>query len=691
MSRLCRRVPSASLNGQSSGSVSGPVRRESSLRQLVAALVVALAALSGFVRPLAPPAPAAAATGEPKVVIIVGATHGATESYRQKADVEYNHVLQYTSNVVRIYSPNATWSVVKAAIEGASIVIYHGHGNGWPSPYTYDPNYTTKNGFGLNSTAGQGDNNNKYYGEPSIETLNPAPNAIVLLHNLCYAAGNSEPGHADPSESVARQRADNYASAFLRAGFGAVIAGGHENAVPYLDALFTSDQTLDEMWRNSWTANGNTFTFASGRTPGATVAMDPESPGKYYRAFTTTDLSLRTGDVTGGWAPPPPLEFDPSAYVPVQPARVLDTRVATGLSGSFATGTPRAFKVAGVGDVPADAVAVTGNVTVVGQTSSGYVSLGPVKVSVPTTSTLNFPRADVRANGVTVPLGPDGKLAATFMGAAGSRTHLVFDVTGYFLGDPTAGAAYVPIAPERFLDTRSGTGLTDSFRTGVSRAFQVAGLGSVPSDAVAITANLTVVGQTSAGYVSLGPVRNDAPTTSTLNFPSGDVRANGVTVPLSATGSLAATFMGSPGARTHLVLDVTGYFLTDPSAGAPYTPIAPARALDTRYGTGLSGSFATGSPRSFQVAGVGAVPANAIAVTGNLTVVGQTTAGYVSLGPVKVEAPTTSTINFPKGDVRANGVTVPLSDNGRLAATFIGGSGAKTHLVFDVTGYFLAP
>ena len=36
--------------------------------------------------------------------------------------------------------------------KGASIVIYFGHGNGWPSPYTYDPKYTTKDGFGLNAS-----------------------------------------------------------------------------------------------------------------------------------------------------------------------------------------------------------------------------------------------------------------------------------------------------------------------------------------------------------------------------------------------------------------------------------------------------------------------------------------------------------------------------------------------------------
>ncbi|MEK6721614.1 MAG: hypothetical protein AABZ33_13250, partial [Chloroflexota bacterium] len=272
------------------------------MRQLAVALILTLAAAAGM---FVPPRPAAAVEGGPKIVIIVGATHGATDSYRQKADAEYAEAIKYSSNVIKVYSPNATWDAVKAAVAGASIVIYHGHGNGWPSPYTYDPNYTTKNGFGLNQTAGQGDYNNKYYGEPSIETLRPAANAVMLLHNLCYAAGNSEPGNPEPTEAVARQRADNYASAFLRAGFGAVIAGGHEGASSYIQDLFTTSQTLNELWRAAPGAHGNTFSFASARTPGAIVQMDPDAPGVgFYRAI-SGNLNLTTNDVMSGVAVPP--------------------------------------------------------------------------------------------------------------------------------------------------------------------------------------------------------------------------------------------------------------------------------------------------------------------------------------------------------------------------------------------------
>jgi hypothetical protein len=92
------------------------------------------------------------------------------------------------------------------------------------------------------------------------------------------------------------------------------------------------------------------------------------------------------------------------------------------------------------------------------------------------------------------------------------------------------------------------------------------------------------------------------------------------------------------------------------------------------------------------VAGRGGVPLNAIGITGNLTVTQQTAAGFAFLGPVATNTPTSSTINFPVGDTRANGVTVPLGGSGTLSATYGTNvssiTGATTDLILDVTGYF---
>ncbi len=270
------------------------------MRKVLVALVAILVAGLGSVAPAS--APTAFAAANPKVAIIVGATHSTTDRYRSNADQLYAAARRYTTNVVKVYSPNATWSKVKSAVAGASVIVYLGHGNGWPSPYTFDPNYTTKDGFGLNyDVNGNGklsDDEVKYYGEPSIRDLDPAPNAVVLLFHLCYASGNSEPGRAEPSLSTAKQRVDNYAAAFLKAGARAVIANGHSHDDYYIDALFTTRQSISDYWQNAPDAHDNVSIYASERNPGFQFAMDPERPGSYYRSLTGR-MSLTTTDVTG--------------------------------------------------------------------------------------------------------------------------------------------------------------------------------------------------------------------------------------------------------------------------------------------------------------------------------------------------------------------------------------------------------
>ena len=268
------------------------------MRRNVACLALILVASLGLA---VPSAAAATAPADPKVVIIVGATQGTTTEYRTSADVAYAEALRHTSNVIRIYSPNATWTRVKAAVAGASIVVYLGHGNGWPSPYTYDPLFTTKDGFGLNATAGAGDSNTKYYGEPSIATLGLAPGAVVILNRLCYASGNSEPGLAEPTVTVARQRADNYAVGFLKAGAAAVIADGHGSADTYIRSLFTTHQSVLSMWRTQRNAIGNFVSYPSVRTPGATIYQDPVTPTYgFWRSVAIAEPGVTTDDVIAG-------------------------------------------------------------------------------------------------------------------------------------------------------------------------------------------------------------------------------------------------------------------------------------------------------------------------------------------------------------------------------------------------------
>jgi hypothetical protein len=268
-------------------------------------IVLALLATFGAYGPVA-----AAQTSTAKVVIIVGATHSETAKYRGYADQIYAEAIQYTPNVVKVYSPNATINAVRNATLGANIVVYLGHGNGFPSPYGSNPNgYVTKDGFGLNAdTNGDGklsDNENKYYGEPYIygaggsygAGLRFAPNAVVLLFHLCYASGNSEPGQTAPTLSQAKARVDNYGSAFLKEGASAVIADGHNHS-GYIAKLFTSGGTLGSLW-NSKTRNSHAdIVFAPTRSTGTAILDPDDASSSFYRSI-VGNVSVTTAAVTG--------------------------------------------------------------------------------------------------------------------------------------------------------------------------------------------------------------------------------------------------------------------------------------------------------------------------------------------------------------------------------------------------------
>ena len=197
------------------------------MRRLSAAIVVALLAVGLF----APASFAASATNTkavPKVVFVVGPAGAATNGYRSQARAAAAIARKYTPDVIELYSPNATWPAVREALQGASLVVYMGHGNGWPSKYRdalYPP---TQNGFGLNPKAGGGDYTHQYFGEASVGgQVKLARNAVVLLNHLCYASGNTEPGLPEGSLVQAKQRVDNYAAGFIRAG----AAGRHRRGV----------------------------------------------------------------------------------------------------------------------------------------------------------------------------------------------------------------------------------------------------------------------------------------------------------------------------------------------------------------------------------------------------------------------------------------------------------------------------
>ncbi len=295
-------------------------------------------------------------------------------------------------------------------------------------------------------------------------------------------------------------------------------------------------------------------------------------------AFTVTATNaVGTGPPSEpSWSITPGPDVGRSRYVAITPARLVDTRTGTGLSGGVPAVGLRTFQVTNrdagnpATNVPAGAIAVTGVLAVLKPDAPGYLSLTTLPDSDPATHTLDFADGADRSAAVTVPLSPGGTLSVTYQGAPTiAMTQVTFDVTGYFVANPVM-APYVPISPDRVLDSRSDVGSVQ-----VTDRAPGVGATNVPADAVAITGILTVMAPTHAGWLSVATVlRDDAPVTL-LGFPAGATRAHAVTVPLGPGGILSVACFGTgPGVVTRVTFDVTGYFAYTGRVGA-----APTRAL----------------------------------------------------------------------------------------------------------------
>ena len=225
------------------------------------ALIASILALAAMII-----GPSTVSAATMKVVIVVGPVESSTARYISDARALASQARGYGAAVTEIYSPRATWAKVKIAAQHANILIYLGHGNGTPSPYPYST--MTKNGLGLNALSGHGNSNVKYYGSAYMKLIHLAPNAVVILNHLCYSAGNSEPGRAAPTTSVAKQRIDYFASSFLKTGARAVFAEPKGGAGYILTGLFTTSMSMRAIFNSG---GGGTISFASKRTPGATT------------------------------------------------------------------------------------------------------------------------------------------------------------------------------------------------------------------------------------------------------------------------------------------------------------------------------------------------------------------------------------------------------------------------------------
>ena len=199
--------------------------------------------------------------------------------------------------VVRVFYPHATWDNVLAAVQGASLVAYYGHGYGWPSntPEIWE---VQQDGMGLNAYDGSGVGEVHYYGANKIrQSVRLAPHAVVFMMRGCYTAGNGLNTAPIPTLDVARQHVDNFASGWLAVGAGAVFALAFGTHFDYPARLMdaTTAVTTDQLFALPGDYIGQSeLYFDSVRTPGARNHLDADPQKGYLRAV-SGDLAMTTG------------------------------------------------------------------------------------------------------------------------------------------------------------------------------------------------------------------------------------------------------------------------------------------------------------------------------------------------------------------------------------------------------------
>lgn len=398
---------------------------------------------------------------------------------------------------------------------------------------------------------------------------------------------------------------------------------------------------------------------------------------------------------------PPPTEPPPTepptteppttgagAIASVAPRRYADTRE----TGETFDGTAQAggklgpagellVPIAGRGEVPSDAAGVVMNVTAVGAEGVGFVTVHPCVASRPLSSSLNYTPGVNLGNEIVSGLNADGNVCLFTSAAA----HLTIDVVGYI----AASSPLVSLTPARVLDTRAnGMTIDDngvgagSTSPGSTTELVVAGRGGVAADAQAVIVNVTAIGPTDVGFVTVSPCVLPTPTASSLNYAPGVNRGNELIASVDSDGEICLFTSSS----VQLTVDVVGYL----PAGTNVDALAPARLLDTRA-AGMTiddefvgnGKVAADSAIPVLVAGRAGVPASARAAIVNVTAIQADGVGFVTVDPCLDPRPLASSLNYIAGVNGGNEIVTLLDADGRICLY----TSAAAHLTVDIVGY----
>jgi hypothetical protein len=293
--------------------------------------------------------------------------------------------------------------------------------------------------------------------------------------------------------------------------------------------------------------NVSTLGFRPGQTVANQVIVPLKAGDLCVFSLVDTDVII---DINGYFSD----NDNGSGFVPVPPARLLDTR-GPGIA-KLKAGVEMPLQVTGVtGGAPVGADGAALNVTVTDPAGHGYLQVYPCGVSSTVKfSNINYLAHEVRPNAVVSPVDDQGRICLR----STRDTDVLVDFTGYF--SPDGGFDLLPLDPIRMFDSRSSFATlnesTDGHRVraGEPVRLKIAGQRGIPATAKAVSINLTATDALHTTYVTVYPC-GARPDTSNVNLlTSQSATGNGAMVQLSGSGELCIFSKSS----VHVILDING-------------------------------------------------------------------------------------------------------------------------------------
>jgi hypothetical protein len=357
----------------------------------------------------------------------------------------------------------------------------------------------------------------------------------------------------------------------------------------------------------------------------------------------------------------------PSRYVPVAPVRFVDTRLAVGAPKGAVSG-PLTVQVPDA--VPADAAGVVLNASVVDPTAAGYLRAAATGTT-PLATALNYSAGQSTTGLVVTTMDPTRHTTMTLYGGTGQ---VVLDVVGYYSSTPGTGGHYVPLAPTRIADSRTGIGIGPGPQHG---DVTVPLPDTVPADAPGVVLNVSVVEPDRPGYLRVAPA-GSAPTTTALNYPATR-SATGLVLTRAAARAVTVAMHGG---SAQLVVDLVGYYDAASETGSSFVTSTPQRVLDTRRALGANGR----AVKSVTLTLPDSVPADATGAVLNISAVAPSGKGYLRLAAAG-ETPTTTAISYDAARSVTGLALTPIGAGRQVTVTVYG---AAVDVVADLVGFHTA-